>query len=104
MQNPANLEKRQKKSEPEKNNVSSAGRAATDKVGGIDLNAANLDMQIKRDGKGVPLPISSKDLGNIKIDGLVPVILEITPVTSLPALVSAGNDPPADQLTMASPS
>jgi len=51
-------------------------------VGGIDFNSANLNLQIKRDGKGVPLPISQQNLGNIKIDGLVPVILDIKPAAS----------------------
>ncbi len=49
-------------------------------LGGIDLNAANLNLQIKRDGKGVPLPISDQNLENIRIDGLVPIIIEIKPV------------------------
>ena len=52
--------------------------------GGIDFNAANLNLQIKRDGNGVPLPISQQDLENINIDGLVPIIIEIKPATSLP--------------------
>jgi hypothetical protein len=43
-------------------------------------------MNIKRDGNGVPLPIGQQNLDNIKIDGLVPVILNIQPVTSLPVL------------------
>ncbi len=49
--------------------------------GGIDFAQANLDMQIKRDGAGVPLPISQQNLDNIRIDGLVPVILNIKPAT-----------------------
>jgi|GEM_PF-1418281 len=47
--------------------------------GGIDFAQSNLDMQIKRDGAGIPLPISLQNLDNIRIDGLVPVILEIKP-------------------------
>ncbi len=54
--------------------------------GGIDLNAANLNMQIKRDGAGMPLPVGQQDLSGIRIDGLVPVILDIQAVTALPAL------------------
>jgi hypothetical protein len=52
--------------------------------GGIDMNAASLDMQIKRDGSGVPLPVAQQDLDRIKIDGLVPVILDIRPAAALP--------------------
>jgi tetratricopeptide (TPR) repeat protein len=59
------------------------------KPGGIDLNAAGLDMQIKRDGNGVPLPVSQQDLENIHIDGLVPQVISIQPVTSLPMLSEA---------------
>ena len=55
---------------------------ASDPLGGIDFNAANLNLQIKRDGKGVPLPISRQDLENIKINGLIPIIIDIRPATA----------------------
>ncbi len=61
--------------------------------GGIDLNQANMDMQIKRDGNGVPLPVSQQDLEKIKFDGLVPRILSIQPVTHLPMLSEAAGPP-----------
>ena len=51
--------------------------------GGIDFNSTNLDLQIKRDGHGVPLPINQQDLEHINIDGLVPIIINIRPATSL---------------------
>ena len=54
--------------------------------GGIDLNSANFNLQIKRDGHGVPLPISGQDLEDINIDGLVPVIIDIKPAAGLPVL------------------
>ncbi|MBF0504699.1 MAG: hypothetical protein HQL14_06305 [Candidatus Omnitrophica bacterium] len=55
--------------------------------GGIDLNAANLDLQIKRDGRGVPLPLDKQDINQIgHIEGFVPVIIEIKPLTNLPFL------------------
>ncbi len=57
-----------------------------DLKGGIDFNEQYLKMNIQRDGNGVPLPIGQQNLDNIKIDGLVPVILSIQPVTSLPML------------------
>jgi len=52
--------------------------------GGIDFNAANLHLQIKRDGNGVPLPISQQNLENIHIDGLIPIITDIRPAATLP--------------------
>ncbi len=58
--------------------------------GGIDLAGPNLDLQIRRDGAGVPLPVSQQDLDNIHIDGLVPVILNIRPAAGLPLFNGAG--------------
>ena len=52
--------------------------------GGIDFAGSNLDLQIKRDGKGMVLPMSQQNLDNIHIDGLVPVILNIKPVQNVP--------------------
>ena len=50
-------------------------------VGGIDFNPAHLKLQIKRDGKGVPLPVYQQDIENIQIEGLRPIIINITPAT-----------------------
>ena len=62
-----------------KNNKDSAMK------GGIDFNAANLNLQIKRDGKGVPLPFAQQDMAQLNlIEGLEPVILSIKPANSLP--------------------
>ncbi len=53
--------------------------------GGIDFNSSNLNLQIKRDGKGVPLPFAQQDMAQINnIEGFVPVILEIKPAGNLP--------------------
>ena len=59
----------------------------TTPAGGIDLNSKNLDLQIKRDEKGMPLPLKFQNLDKIKIDALYPVILNIAPVTNLPILL-----------------
>ena len=50
--------------------------------GGINFNSANLALQIKRDGAGVPLPVSQQNLDNIHFDGHVPVILNIRSASS----------------------
>jgi hypothetical protein len=53
--------------------------------GGIDLNSANLKLQIKRDGRGVPLPLAQQDMVRLsQIEGFVPEIIEIKPAGSLP--------------------
>ena len=55
--------------------------------GGIDLNPANMDLQIKRDGRGVPLPLIQQDMAQLsRIEGFEPRIVEIRAVTSLPFL------------------
>lgn len=62
-------------------------------TGGIDLNAANLNLRIKRDGKGVALPLAQQDpaaLANIR--GFVPQILEITPAQTPSFLTDLGQN------------
>ena len=59
----------------------------SDPYGGIDLNSANFDFQIKRDGAGVPLPLVRQDMEQImKIEGFTPVIIEIKPALNIPVL------------------
>ena len=62
-----------------------AGRPDT--TGGIDLSRARMNLQIKRDENGVPLPLNMQPIENINIEGLQPVIINITPVTNLPMLL-----------------
>ncbi len=52
--------------------------------GGIDLDAGLLNMNIKRDGAGMPLPLPMQDPDLAHIDGLSPTILDIAPVGALP--------------------
>ncbi|MEI7999697.1 MAG: hypothetical protein WCH62_09375 [Candidatus Omnitrophota bacterium] len=56
-----------------------ADKTQTD-LGGIALNSNMMDMQIKRDGNGVPLPISQQPLDRINIQGFLPRIISIQPV------------------------
>ena len=55
--------------------------------GGIDFNAVNLNLQIKRDGNGVPLPLAQQDMAQLsRIQGLECEIIEIKPAVNLPIL------------------
>ena len=63
--------------------------------GGIDLNAGLLDLQIKRDGQGVPLPLSQQIVGDIHIEGLIPVILNVAPI-NVPLLLGLAD--PAENI------
>ncbi len=64
--------------------------------GGIDLNPALLDLQIKRDGNGVPLPLPQQPIETMHIDGFLPVIINITPISNLP-LVLGLDLPPQEE-------
>ncbi|MBZ0166982.1 MAG: phosphoenolpyruvate carboxykinase (GTP), partial [Candidatus Omnitrophica bacterium] len=63
-------------------------RERPETTGGIDFNPELLEMQIKRDGEGIPLPVlqqPSEVLQNI--NGFVPVIIDMTPVPNLPLIL-----------------
>ncbi len=55
--------------------------------GGIDFNSDLLDLQVKRDGNGIPLPILQQPIENMNIEGFLPVIINISPVQNLPLLL-----------------
>ena len=55
-------------------------------VGGIDLDPAMLDLQIKRDGNGIPLPLSQQPIGERKIEGVFPIFIRMIPI-SIPQLL-----------------
>lgn len=60
---------------------------AKEPVGGIDFNAANLNLQIKRDENGVPLPLNLQPIDKINIEGFIPVIINIVPMTNIAPLL-----------------
>ena len=69
--------------------------AVSSPIGGIDLNPALMDLQIKRDGNGVPLPFNLQPAEIMNIEGLLPVIINVTPVLNVPLLL--GLDMPVDK-------
>ena len=71
-------------------------------VGGIDFNPAALDLQIKRDGNGVPLPLPQQPVGDMRIDGFLPVIINITPVNILMLLGMAQEGGSGDRIPSSS--
>jgi hypothetical protein len=75
--------------------INIAQRETKENTGGIDLAQSNLNMEIRRDGAGIPLPISQQNLDNIQIDGLVPVILNIQPAANVPMFSQAGGATPS---------
>jgi hypothetical protein len=72
--------------------TTSEALATEEEVGGIDLTLDGLNLQIKRDNNGVPLPVNLQPIETMHIDGFVPVIINITPVISLPLLSAVLHD------------
>jgi len=68
-------------------------------LGGINLNPALLNLQIKRDGNGVPLPLPQQPIGNMKIEGFLPVIINVTPINNLPFILGIGEKQPELELS-----
>ncbi len=77
---------------PKATNASVLANQAGSPVGGIDLNPDFLDLQIERDTNGVPLPVYDQPLNTMQIEGFIPVIINIYPVTNLPLLIGAAQD------------
>jgi triosephosphate isomerase len=73
--------------------------ATSSPVGGIDLDSKHMSLKVRRDGNGVPLPVSLQPVETINIRGLVPVIIHVAPVNVpliLGKTVPAENNPLAD--------
>jgi len=67
--------------------IAETAQQAATPVGGIDLNPKLLDLQIRRDDSGVPLPFNQQPIENMNIDGFIPVIINVTPVNNLPLIL-----------------
>jgi hypothetical protein len=65
-----------------------AGTKPSGPYGGIDLNSALMDLQIERDGDGVPLPLERQPIEQMRIEGFLPVIMNVTPVDHYPFVLS----------------
>lgn len=70
---------------------------ARENVGGIDLSSQWLDLQIRRDSHGIPLPVNDQPLERIQphIQGFYPVIIDIVPV-NVPLLIGEEDGEEAD--------
>ncbi|MBF0384809.1 MAG: DUF89 family protein [Candidatus Omnitrophica bacterium] len=68
-------------------------------VGGIDLTPANL--KINTHGNTPDIKVDAEDLKSMEINGFVPIILEITPITTLPLLLGETDKEPIEPLAMA---
>ncbi len=67
--------------------VLSSSLTGQQNIGGINLNASLLDLQVKRDGSGIPFPLPQQPVQQLQVEGFVPLIINVTPVTNLPLLL-----------------
>lgn len=57
-------------------------------VGGIDFREENLNLDLRGQAETFSMPTDASQYQNIQIEGLVPVILNIAPLPSLPAFIN----------------
>ena len=66
---------------------------ASQAPGGIDFNPKALDLNIKKDGRGLPLPVSQQPIEQfMKLEGFTPVIINIAPIQNLPLLLGLSKE------------
>lgn len=58
-------------------------------LGGIDFALDNIDLDINTDGQGIKFNIDPAMLKNGNFDGLVPLILSVSPINDLPMFLGA---------------
>ena len=90
------------KNDPDDSLRDRAQKFLDNNVGGIDLNPAALDLEIDQAGTGkvkLDLQLLEDTLKNVHIEGLSPVILQITPVTDLPFLLGTNQKRPEVQVS-----
>jgi len=57
-------------------------KKSSSNLGGISMSSSNLDLQIKRDGAGSPLPMNQQPIMNMNIQGFKFNIMTIQPITT----------------------
>ena len=59
-----------------------ADKATTSTPGGIDFNPSNIEFKMEGSGVKIQFPVSTLNYSTRPVDGLIPVIINITPVTN----------------------
>lgn len=73
------------------NDLSNGGKDVDAQVGGIDLNSNMLDLQSSGEGFNYEFQqLTPQEMEDLSVDGLVPVIINITPVVNVPLLLGYG--------------
>ncbi len=77
------------------------GRIGADATkGGVDFNPDALDLQVDGKGDGIKWDFDPSMIGNIKVEGFTPIIIDVAPIKSLPLFLGiyAKDDVPADKM------
>ncbi|MBZ0166128.1 MAG: hypothetical protein K8I00_04915, partial [Candidatus Omnitrophica bacterium] len=85
--------------------VMAADRTSQDPLGGIDLNPANMTLETRGDGGDFHFQFDPGLQKDLHLDGFIPVIINITPVNTLPLLLGDSADPagPANHISNNTP-
>lgn len=76
--------------------ASAASSSLESNPGGIDLDAGKLNLEIKRNAPAVVVPNFSEFENFVPMDGLTPLIINVTPITNLPMILGLSGDGPVE--------
>ena len=63
-------------------------------IGGIDMNPNNLDLDVGGDEIKLDFTSDSQVLNNIRVDGYIPVIINVAPIKNIPLLIGKLEEEP----------
>lgn len=69
----------------------------SEEVGGIDLNPNNFEIETRGENPPVQFEFDAQKLQDLNIQGFVPVIINITPITNIPLLLGIADEGPSGQ-------
>jgi len=69
----------------------------SEEVGGIDLNPNNFEIETRGENPPVQIEFDAQKLQDLNIQGFVPVIINITPITNIPLLLGIADEGPSGQ-------
>jgi hypothetical protein len=81
--------------------IDSAMNASVENPGGIDLNPEKINMETRGEKIQFDMPESFRNMDPSTIEGFIPVIINITPVTSIPLLLGVTEEEKQNDLSLA---
>ena len=68
--------------------------------GGIDFNPDILDLDVSGNAQGIHFSLPEQSIQNIRINGFVPIIINITPVSDFSLLLGLAENDTVNQLSL----